>query len=85
MVNEILVIMNKVAIIESNPSELLDRMALSAIKNTRYRPTYIDAEAQRSEGLTIRHGFSYRQTIEEFSETPIDPEIKDQPLENPIA
>ena len=76
---------SKVTIIESDPSKLLDKVALSAIKNTIYRPTYIDAEAQRSEGLTIRHEFSYRQTIEEFSETPIEPEIKDQPLENPIA
>ena len=72
---------NKVAIIESNPSELLDRMALSAIKNTIYRPSYIDAEAQRSEGLTIRHEFSYRQATEEFT----DPVIEDKPLENPIS
>jgi TonB family protein len=72
---------NKVTIIESDPSELLDRMALSAIKNTIYRPSYIDAEAQRSEGLTIRHEFSYRQAIEEFTE----PVIEDKPLENPIA
>ena len=72
---------NKVSIIESDPSELLDRVALSAIKSTIYRPTYIDAEAQRSEGLTIRHEFSYRQAIEEFTE----PVIEDKPLENPIA
>ena len=72
---------NKVTIIESDPSELLDRMALSAIKNTIYRPSYIDAEAQRSEGLTIRHEFTYRQAVEEFTE----PVIEDKPLENPIA
>ena len=72
---------NKVSIIESDPSKLLDRLALSAVKNTIYRPTYIDAEAQRSEGLTIRHEFSYRQAIEEFTE----PVIEDKPLENPIA
>ena len=75
---------NKVSIIESNPSELLDRMALSAIKRTIYRPTYIDAEAQRSEGLTIRHEFTYRQAVEEFTE-PTEPVIEDKPLENPIA
>jgi len=72
---------NKVTIIESDPSKLLDRVALSAIKNSIYRPSYIDAEAQRSEGLTIRHEFSYRQAIEEFTE----PIIEDKPLENPIA
>ena len=75
---------NKVNIIESNPSELLDRVALSAIKRTIYRPTYIDAEAQRSEGLTIRHEFTYRQAVEEFTE-PTEPVIEDKPLENPIA
>ena len=75
---------NKVSIIESDPSELLDRVALSAIKKTIYRPTYIEAEAQRSEGLTIRHEFSYRQAVEEFTE-PTEPVIEDKPLENPIA
>jgi len=75
---------NKVSIIESDPSELLDRVALSAIKSTIYRPTYIDAEAQRSEGLTIRHEFTYRQAVEEFTE-PTEPVIEDKPLENPIA
>ena len=75
---------NKVSIIESDPSELLDRVALSAIKRTIYRPTYIDAEAQRSEGLTIRHEFTYRQAVEEFTE-PTEPVIEDKPLENPIA
>jgi TonB family protein len=72
---------NKVIIIESDPSELLDKTAISAIKSTKYRPTYIDAEAQRSEGLTIRHEFSYRQAVEEFTE----PIIEDKPLESPIA
>ena len=75
---------SKVSIIESDPSELLDRVALSAIKRTIYRPTYIDAEAQRSEGLTIRHEFTYRQAVEEFTE-PTEPVIEDKPLENPIA
>ena len=75
---------NKVSIIESDPSELLDRVALSAIQRTIYRPTYIDAEAQRSEGLTIRHEFTYRQAVEEFTE-PTEPVIEDKPLENPIA
>ncbi len=75
---------NKVSIIESDPGELLDRVALSAIKKTIYRPTYIEAEAQRSEGLTIRHEFTYRQAVEEFTE-PTEPVIEDKPLENPIA
>ena len=70
-----------VNIIESDPSGLLDRAAVSAIKSTIYRPTYIDAEAQPSKGLIIRHEFYYRQAIEEFTE----PEIEDKPLENPIA
>ena len=72
---------NRVNIIESDPSGLLDRAAVSAIKSTVYRPTYIDAEAQPSKGLIIRHEFYYRQAIEEFTE----PEIEDKPLENPIA
>ena len=72
---------NKVNIIESDPSGLLDRAAVSAIKSSVYRPTYIDAEAQPSKGLIIRHEFYYQQDIEEFTE----PEIGDQPLENPIA
>ena len=72
---------SKVVIIESDPSELLDREALSAMKKTIYRPAYIDAKAQRSEGLTTRHEFSYRQATEEFTE----PVIEDKPLENPIA
>ena len=72
---------NRINIIESDPSGLLDREAVSAIKRTIYRPTYIDAEAQLSKGLIIRHEFYYRQAIEKFTE----PEIEDQPLENPIA
>ena len=75
---------SKVVIIESDPSELLDREALSAMKKTIYRPAYIDAKAQRSEGLTTRHEFSYRQAVEEFTE-PTEPVIEDKPLENPIA
>ena len=75
---------NKVIILESDPTKLMDRVALSAIKKTIYRPTYIDAEAQRSEGLTIRHEFTYRQAVEEFTE-PTEPVIEDKPLENPIA
>ena len=75
---------NKVIILESDPIKLMDRVALSAIKNTIYRPTYIDAEAQSSEGLTIRHEFTYRQAVEEFTE-PTEPAIEDKPLENPIA
>ena len=75
---------NKVIILESDPTKLMDRVALSAIKRTIYRPTYIDAEAQRSEGLTIRHEFTYRQAVEEFTE-PTEPAIEDKPLENPIA
>ena len=71
----------RVNIIESDPSGLLDRAAVSAIKSTIYRPTYIDAEAQPSKGLIIRHEFYYRQAIKEFTE----PEIEDKPLENPIA
>jgi len=77
---------SKVVIIESNPSEILDRVALSAMKNTIYRPIYIDAEAQRSDELTIRHEFTYQHTMKELSETPpVEPEIEDKPLENPIA
>ena len=72
---------SQVIIIESDPSKLLDRAALSAIKSTVYRPTYIDAEAIRSEGLTIRHEFYYQQATEEFTE----PVIENKPLENPIA
>ena len=75
---------SKVVIIESDPSEILDRAALSAIKWTIYRPAYIDAKAQRSEELTIRHEFTYRQAVEEFTE-PTEPVIEDKPLENPIA
>ena len=74
---------NKVIILESDPIKLMDRVALSAIKNTIYRPTYIDAQAQRSEGLTIRHEFTYQEATEEFTET--DPPTDDKPLENPIA
>ena len=72
---------SQVIIIESDPSKLLDKAALSAIRSTIYRPTYIDAEAIRSEGLTIRHEFYYQQATEEFTE----PVIEDKPLENPIT
>ena len=73
-------------IIEADPKDLIDRVAVSVIKNTIYRPVYIDAEAQESIGINFRHEYNY-PAQDESEKTPQNtPEnIEDKPLENPIA
>ncbi len=73
-------------IIEADPKDLIDRVAVSVIKNTIYRPVYIDAEAQESTGINFRHEYNYPAQDESEKKPQNTPEnIEDKPLENPIA
>lgn len=73
-------------IIEADPKDLIDRVAVSVIKNTIYRPVYIDAEAQESTGINFRHEYNYPAQDEAEKKPQNTPEnIEDKPLENPIA
>jgi tetratricopeptide (TPR) repeat protein len=72
---------DNIEIIESEPQKLIDKVAISAIRNTVYRPVYIDAIPQESTGMSVRHTFSYPLKNTEEPE----PVIEDKPLDNPIA
>ena len=72
---------DNIEIIESEPQKLIDKVAISAIRNTVYRPVYIDAIPQESTGMSVRHTFSYPLKNKEEPE----PVIEDKPLDNPIA
>tara|TARA_B110000438_G_scaffold118347_1_gene115580 strand:- start:248 stop:1570 length:1323 start_codon:yes stop_codon:yes gene_type:complete len=70
-----------IEIIESEPKKLIDKVAISAIRNTVYRPVYIDGVPQESTDMSIRHTYSYPS--EDIEKT--KPIIEDKPLDNPIA
>ena len=75
-----------IQIIESDPEGLIDRVAISVIKNTVYRPVYIDAEAKESKGINFRHEYDYPLQDKPEKKPQDKPENKeDEPLENPIA
>ncbi len=52
-----------------------------AIKRSVYRPVHIEGEIQPSKDLITRHEFQYYAEEQVISE----PEILDQPLENPMT
>ena len=70
-----------IKIIESDPDGLLDKEAELAIKRSVYRPVHIEGEIQPSKDLITRHEFQYYAEEQAISE----PEILDQPLENPMT
>jgi tetratricopeptide (TPR) repeat protein len=70
-----------IEIIESQPKQLIDKIAISAIRNTIYRPVYIEGIPQEKPNMLIRHEFSYPIKNEEN----LEPKEKDKPLNNPIA
>ncbi len=72
---------HNIKIIESDPDGLLDREAELAIKRSIFRPMYIEGEIHPSEGLITRHEFQYYHEEKTIAE----PEILDQPLENPMT
>ena len=76
-----------IEVIESDPEGLIDRVAVSAIKKTVYRPVYIEAEPQVSSDINFRHEFLY--SIESKPKKSNQPESEesqeDKPLDNPIA
>ncbi len=78
-----------IEIIESNPEGIIDRQAMRVINRVIYRPKYIDAEPELTEGLSIRHEYNVRLSgIEDGKTGERDAEIieepSDAPLENPI-
>ena len=79
-----------IEVIESVPVGIIDQEAIKVINRVIYRPRYIDAEPQLTEGLNIRHEYNVRLTDIEDEEIE-DPDTKpienssDAPLENPIG
>jgi len=79
-----------IEVIESDPVGIIDQEAIKVINRVIYRPRYIDAEPQLTEGLNIRHEYNVRLTDIEDEEIE-DPDTKpienssDAPLENPIG
>jgi len=78
-----------IEVIESAPQGIIDQAAIKVINRVVYRPKYIDAEPQLTEGLNIRHEYNVRlsemeKEIEETDTEPMD-EASDAPLENPIG
>lgn len=76
-----------IEVIESDPEGLIERVAVSAIKKTVYRPVYIEAEPQASSDINFRHEFLYSIGSKPKDSNTSAPEekIEDKPLENPIA
>ena len=79
-----------IEIIESSPKGIIDREASKIINRVIYRPKYIDAEPQSTEGLSTRHEYNVRLSgIEDEkskeSGSKITEEPLDDPLENPIG
>jgi len=76
-----------IEVIESDPEGLIERIAVSAIKKTVYRPVYIEAEPQESSAINFRHEFLYSIGSKPKDSNTSEPEekIEDKPLENPIA
>lgn len=76
-----------IEVIESDPEGLIERVAVSAIKKTVYRPVYIEAEPQESSAINFRHEFLYSIGSKPKDSNTSEPEekIEDKPLENPIA
>ena len=78
-----------IEVIESAPQDLIDQAAIKVINRVVYRPKYINAEPQLTEGLNIRHEYNVRlsdieEEIEDTNTETID-ETSDAPLENPIG
>jgi hypothetical protein len=76
-----------IEVIESDPDGLIERIAVSAIKKTVYRPVYIEAEPQESSAINFRHEFLYSIGSKPKDSNTSEPEekVEDKPLENPIA
>ena len=79
-----------IEVIESTPKGIIDKEASKIINRVIYRPKYIDAEPQLTEGLSTRHGYNVRLSgIEDEkskeSGSKITEEPLDDPLENPIG
>ena len=62
-----------IEVVESAPQGIIDQAAIKVINRVIYRPKYIEAEPQLTEGLNIRHEYNVRLSdIEEKkSKTPI--------------
>jgi hypothetical protein len=76
-----------IEVIESDPEGLIDKVAVSSIKKTIYRPIYINAEPQESSDINFRHEFLYSTGSKRKQSNEPEPEEtqEDKPLENPIA
>ena len=79
-----------IEVIESTPEGIIDNEAIKVINKVVYRPKYIDAEPQLTEGLNIRHEYNVRlldieQEKTGDGDTGTIEEESDTPLENPIG
>ena len=79
-----------IEVIESDPVGIIDQEAIKVINMIIYRPRYIDAEPELTEGLNIRHEYNIRlldiedEEIEDTNTDAIE-DSSDAPLENPIG
>ena len=74
-----------IEIIESSPKGIIDREASKIINRVIYRPKYIDAEPQSTEGLGTRHEYNVRLSgIEDEKSKESASEIREEPLDDPL-
>ena len=74
-----------IEIIESSPKGIIDKEASKIINRVIYRPKYIDAEPQSTEGLSISHQYNVRLSgIEDEKSKESDGEISEEPLDDPL-
>lgn len=74
-----------IEVIESTPKGIIDKEASKIINRVIYRPKYIDAEPQSTEGLSTRHEYNVRLSgIEDEKSKESDSEISEEPLDDPL-
>ena len=74
-----------IEVIESTPKGIIDKEASKIINRVIYRPKYIDAEPQSTEGLSTRHEYNVRLSgIEDEKSKESDSEITEEPLDDPL-
>ena len=74
-----------IEVIESTPKGIIDKEASKIINRVIYRPKYIDAEPQSTEGLSISHQYNVRLSgIEDEKSKESDSEISEEPLDDPL-
>jgi TonB family protein len=69
-------------VIESDPTGMIDKVALDAVRRSVYRPRHVAGEPVVTEGLSLRHNFAYHR-IESKAAPPPEPAENGKPLTQP--